>query len=253
MSDKKYGNRNGNKNGNKNIDQKFSGVLITFEGNDGAGKTTAIQTIYETLKNAGLPVRLSREPGGSSVAEKIRDLLLDVNNAMDPLTEALLYAASRREHYVATILPALEKGEIILCDRFLDSSLAYQGAGRDLGMERIEVINDFGLQGFRPDLTLFFSLDPKTEAERMNLRGDLNRLDQEGLEFHQKVRDGFEQLIQENPERIVRIDASKTREEVFEEALNVVMDWLKNHGFENTDSKQKDPSHTTDPFPKEDQ
>ncbi len=224
--------KNDNRNDNKNIDQKLPGVLITFEGNDGAGKTTAIQTIYETLKNQGLPVMLSREPGGSYVAEKIRDLLLDVNNAMDPLTEALLYAASRREHYVATVLPALEKGQIILCDRFLDSSLAYQGAGRDLGMERIEAINDFGLQGFRPDLTLFFSLDPKTEAKRMSLRGDLNRLDQEGLEFHQKVRDGFETLIEENPERIVRIDASKTKEEVFEDTLHVITDWLQDRGFE---------------------
>lgn len=203
-----------------------TGVLITFEGNDGAGKTTAIEKVYERLKKDGADVILTREPGGSRIAEKIRDLLLDVNNTMDPKTEALLYAASRREHLVSTILPALKKNQIVLCDRYLDSSLAYQGEGRNLGLKEIEELNDFGLEGFRPDLTLFFALDPKTEAKRMNQRGDLNRLDQEGMEFHQKVRDGFEKLLKQYPERIVAIDASKSKEEVQKEATDIVLKFL---------------------------
>ncbi len=203
-----------------------AGVLITFEGNDGAGKTTAIEQVYERLKAKGADVILTREPGGSKIAEKIRELLLDVDNAMDPKTEALLYAASRREHLVSTILPALKKNQIVLCDRYLDSSLAYQGEGRSLGLQKIEALNDFGLEGFRPDLTLFFALDPQTEAKRMNQRGELNRLDQESLEFHQKVRDGFEKLRQQYPERIVTIDASKSKEEVLQEATDIILKFL---------------------------
>lgn len=198
------------------------GMLITFEGNDGAGKTTALESVAAILKEKGYPIVVSREPGGSVLAEKIRELILDVNNEMDAKTEAYLYAASRREHLVQTILPALQEGKLILCDRYLDSSLAYQGHGRKLGQKEIEQLNDFGLEGFRPDYTLFFSLDLETEKERMEMRGEMNRLDLESREFHQRVRDGFTCLCQQNPQRIHVIDASQTKEEVAQATLALV-------------------------------
>ncbi|WP_276886609.1 dTMP kinase [Allobaculum stercoricanis] len=203
------------------------GMLITFEGNDGAGKTTALESVAATLKEKGYPIVVSREPGGSVLAEKIRELILDVNNEMDAKTEAYLYAASRREHLVQTILPALQEGKLILCDRYLDSSLAYQGHGRKLGQKEIEQLNDFGLEGFRPDYTLFFSLDLETEKERMEMRGEMNRLDLESREFHQRVRDGFTCLCQQNPQRIHVIDASQTKEEVAQATLAQVEELWK--------------------------
>ncbi|WP_019893935.1 dTMP kinase [Allobaculum stercoricanis] len=203
------------------------GMLITFEGNDGAGKTTALESVAAILKEKGYPIVVSREPGGSVLAEKIRELILDVNNEMDAKTEAYLYAASRREHLVQTILPALQEGKLILCDRYLDSSLAYQGHGRKLGQKEIEQLNDFGLEGFRPDYTLFFSLDLETEKERMEMRGEMNRLDLESREFHQRVRDGFTCLCQQNPQRIHVIDASQTKEEVAQATLAQVEELWK--------------------------
>ena len=203
------------------------GMLITFEGNDGAGKTTALESVAAILKEKGYPIEVSREPGGSVLAEKIRELILDVNNEMDAKTEAYLYAASRREHLVQTILPALQEGKLILCDRYLDSSLAYQGHGRKLGQKEIEQLNDFGLEGFRPDYTLFFSLDLETEKERMEMRGEMNRLDLESREFHQRVRDGFTCLCQQNPQRIHVIDASQTKEEVAQATLAQVEELWK--------------------------
>lgn len=203
------------------------GMLITFEGNDGAGKTTALESVAAHLKEKGYPVVVSREPGGSVLAEKIRELILDVHNEMDAKTEAYLYAASRREHLVKTIFPAMNEGKLILCDRYLDSSLAYQGHGRQLGQKEIEQLNDFGLEGFRPDYTLFFSLDLETEKERMVMRGDMNRLDLESQEFHQRVRDGFTLLCQQEPERIRIIDASQTKEEVAKATLELVEELWK--------------------------
>lgn len=208
------------------------GLLISFEGNDGAGKSTALQSVAKELEARGIPVLVSREPGGCPISEAIRTLLLDVGSTMDARTEALLYAASRREHLVETIEPALKEGKVILCDRFLDSSLAYQGAGRDLGMETIEELNDFALEGFRPDLTLFFALDPQTEKERMLGRGEMNRLDLESDAFHQRVRDGFEQLLEDNPDRILRVDASKSKEEVSARALEIIEKALKTAGYD---------------------
>lgn len=207
------------------------GILITFEGNDGAGKSTALETITKALQSEGYPVLSTREPGGCVLGEKIRDLLLDPANAMDPKTEALLYAASRREHLVKTIKTALEAGQIVLCDRFLDSSLAYQGAGRGLGLEEVEKLNDFGLEGFRPDLTLFFSLDQETEQQRVQQRGDMNRLDLESEAFHTRVRQGFETLQKKDPERIQIVDGSKDKKTVFTEAMQIIKRALDEAGY----------------------
>lgn len=201
--------------------------MFVFEGNDGAGKSTAIRTVKQKLEERGYPVLLTREPGGSPIAEQIRELLLSVSNTMDTKTEALLYAAARREHFVSTLLPALEEGKIVLCDRFLDSSLAYQGVGRDLGIETIEALNDFGLEGFRPAKTLFFSLDLETEKRRMEERGDMNRLDLEPDSFHMKVRDGFDQLKNRQPDSYAVVDASQSREEVADQALSIILDELE--------------------------
>lgn len=208
------------------------GILISIEGNDGAGKTTAARAVARALEARGIDVLETREPGGSPVAEQIRSLLLDCDNAMDPMTEALLYAASRREHLTATIRPALEEGKVVLCDRFLDSSLAYQGCGRQLGMQTVEEINEYALQGFRPALTLFFAIDEETGRKRMVQRGDMNRLDLESEAFYRRVREGFEQLALQHPERFVRIDASQSPRQVADDALQAVLGALKKAGYD---------------------
>lgn len=199
------------------------GYFISLEGMDGAGKTTAARLLKEKLEQDGLDVILTREPGGCKISEKIRELLLDPENKdMDPKTEALLYAASRSQHVKDTIRPALAQNKIVLCDRFLDSSLAYQGAARNLGMDVIESINDFGLEGFRPDLTLFFMVDEQTSKERIDTRGNPNRLDQESQDFHHKVRQGFLDLLKKQPDRFAVIQADKTPEENAQAAYEAV-------------------------------
>lgn len=186
------------------------GALIVLEGNDGAGKTTLANLLETRLKDNGYDVLRTREPGGCGISEQIRQILLDpANDALDPMCEALLYTASRRQHFVQTIWPALEQGKIILSDRFLDSSLAYQGYGRHLGKENIEALNDtWALQGYRPDLVLFLHLDEKTEKERMMERGGLDRMDAQSEAFHHDVREGFETLMKNEPERFACLDAS---------------------------------------------
>ncbi len=211
--------------------QMKNGVFITFEGNDGAGKTTVCKGIYNKLKEMGYECIYTREPGGSKIAESIRNILLDVENTqMDDRTEALLYAASRRQHLKEVVLPALEENKIVLCDRFLDSSLAYQGVARGIGFEEVLRINEFAIDGCMPQKTLFISVSPETGRERMNIRGDLNRLDKEEDSFHQAVRDGYDQLIQMYPNRIVVIDGEPSPDEVLENALQVVLEVI--HEYE---------------------
>ena len=206
------------------------GVFITFEGNDGAGKTTACLGVKDKLEQMGYSVIYTREPGGSKIAESIREILLDVNNtAMDGITEALLYAASRRQHLVDIVLPALEKKQIVLCDRFLDSSLAYQGHARGIGMEEVYKINEFAIHNCMPIKTFFYSVSMETGQKRMNIRGDKNRLDLEQNDFHKKVREGYEMLIKTYPERIHVIDAEPSKEEVIEETLYQVLKVIKEY------------------------
>lgn len=166
------------------------GVFITFEGNDGAGKTTVCKAVEKRLSEMGYSVLYTREPGGSRIAEAIRQVLLDVENTeMDARTEALLYAASRRQHLVEVVLPALNANKIVLCDRFIDSSLAYQGYARQIGAPEIWDINQFAIDGHMPDKTLFLSVSVETGKKRMDLRGDKNRLDLEASAFHALVKD----------------------------------------------------------------
>lgn len=199
----------------------MNGVFITFEGPDGAGKTTILGMVAERLQN----VLVTREPGGIDIAEQIRRVILaKENTAMDPRTEALLYAAARRQHLAERVKPALEKGEIVLCDRFVDSSLAYQGYARGLGIEEVWSINQFAIENMLPELTVYFDIEPELGLQRINKNKgrEINRLDLEKLEFHQKVREGYHILMERFPDRIVKIDASGAIDEVFERTLELV-------------------------------
>ncbi len=191
------------------------GVFITFEGNDGAGKTSVCLAVKKQLEQEGYDVIYTREPGGSAIAEAIRDVVLDpANTKMDSRAEALLYAASRAQHLQEIVVPALNDKKIVLCDRFIDSSLVYQGYARGLGMKAIWDINQFAIEDYMPQKTMFLSVSVQTGAKRMDERGEKNRLDLEKSEFHQKVRQGYEQLLEMYPERMMRIDAEPAFEEV---------------------------------------
>jgi dTMP kinase len=201
------------------------GIFITFEGPDGAGKSTIIDMVAKQFEN----VLLTREPGGIDIAEQIRAVILNKENtAMDPRTEALLYAAARRQHLIEKVRPALDEGKIVLCDRFVDSSLAYQGYARGLGIEEVFAINQFAIENLMPELTIYFEIEPELGLERINKNKgrEINRLDLENLEFHQKVSEGYQLLIRRFPDRIRCINASGTVEEVFQETLKIIEEKL---------------------------
>ncbi|HVI21589.1 MAG TPA: dTMP kinase [Bacillus sp. (in: firmicutes)] len=195
------------------------GIFITIEGPEGAGKTTIIEMLLEKLESEGYPIMKTREPGGIEISEQIRNVILNKNNtAMDGRTEALLYAAARRQHLVEKVLPAIEQGFIVLCDRFIDSSLAYQGFARGIGMDEVYSINTFAIDNRMPDATLYFDIDPEIGMKRINdHKGrEVNRLDLENLEFHRKVREGYQLLSRKYSNRIIEIDASQPLQKVYE-------------------------------------
>ena len=201
-------------------------MFITIEGPEGSGKTTAVDDAVKKLKAMDYQIVRTREPGGTPISEQIRNVILDKNNtAMDKRTEALLYAASRRQHLVEKIWPAIKEGKIVICDRYLDSSLAYQGGARQLGIENILTVNEFATEGTFPDLTLLFDIEPEIGLARImkNVDREVNRLDLEKLDFHQKVRQTFLQLAKRYPERYVIIDASKDRETVAKATLDAIL------------------------------
>ncbi|NNV07057.1 dTMP kinase [Geobacillus sp. C56-T2] len=207
----------------------MNGCFFSFEGPEGAGKTTIISKLERFLREQGMAVLTTREPGGVRIAEAIRSLILNREyTEMDGRTEALLYAAARRQHLLERIVPALEAGCIVLCDRFVDSSLAYQGFARGLGIEEVWKINEFAIDGYMPDLTIYFDLDPRIGLERIrhNAR-EVNRLDLEALSFHDKVREGYRRLVERFADRIVVIDASRSLDDVFAETAAVVLARLK--------------------------
>ena len=200
-------------------------MFITFEGPDGSGKSTVIKAVYEKLLKDNFDILLTREPGGTPIAEKIRDIILDNSNtALDPRTEALLYAASRRQHLVEKIWPALKEGKIVLCDRFIDSSLAYQGGGRNLGVENVLNINLFATENTYPDISLFFDVSPEIGLSRVNSdkKKVADRLDNENENFHDKVYETFKKIVANNKNRFIVIDASKPLNEVIENTYQIL-------------------------------
>nr|WP_144928564.1 dTMP kinase [Paenibacillus bovis] len=210
----------------------MQGLFITIEGPEGAGKTTIIKMIEKELTETGVDVIITREPGGIHIAEQIRQVILDPNNtSMDARTEALLYAAARRQHLVEKVIPALERGAIVICDRFLDSSLAYQGNARGLGIEEIFAVNQFAIQELMPDKTLYFDIEPEAGLKRIavNKGREVNRLDLEKLDFHYKVREGYKKLIDQFPERIIEIDASQSIEKVYSQTKEIIAGLLALH------------------------
>ena len=199
------------------------GLFITFEGPDGSGKTTVCSEVFAKLKEDGYDVIHTREPGGIEIAEKIRKIILDPSNTdMDERTEALLYAASRRQHLVKKVLPALKEGKIVVCERFVDSSLAYQGYGRKIGFDEVLKINEFAIEGLFPDLTIYLDVDEKTGLKRIESRSFKDRLDLEDLEFHHLVHEGYEKVLEVFKDRIKVVDAAKPLDEVIEKAYEII-------------------------------
>ncbi|MDD4184137.1 MAG: dTMP kinase [Candidatus Izemoplasmatales bacterium] len=186
----------------------MKGCFISFEGTEGSGKTSVIRKIGEYFINKGYTVLITREPGGIRISEKIRDIILNREHTeMDPRTEALLFAASRRQHLIEKIIPALERGEIVLCDRFVDSSLVYQGLARGIGYEAVLGVNQFAIENHFPDLTLFIDVRPEVGLKRVfqTPGREINRLDLEQQDFHKLIYDGYLKLCNSFPDRIKRI------------------------------------------------
>ena len=204
--------------------------FISFEGPDGSGKSTVLkQVVAEIGPRLKTQYLVTREPGGSKIAEKIRQLILDpVNEEMSAKTEALLYAASRSQHMFETVIPALKAGKIVFSDRFVDSSLAYQGAGRELGIAAVKQINDFATSKIEPDLTIFLDVKPQVGLTRIakERAGKEDRLEQEKLNFHQKVYQGYQKVIKAHPERIKVVDANKPFNLVVEDCVKIIANQL---------------------------
>lgn len=207
----------------------MSGLFITLEGGEGAGKTTIANAVIDKLSILGIETLYTREPGGIKIAEKIREVILDRDHTeMDCRTEALLYAAARRQHLVEKVKPAMDEGRIVLCDRFVDSSIVYQGYARGIGMDEVREINQFAIEGFMPDLTIFFDIKPEIGLARIaaNDSREVNRLDLEGLAFHELVYEGYKKQAKMNPERIVSVDATKSVEALTDEVCALILSKL---------------------------
>jgi dTMP kinase len=205
-------------------------LFITFEGPEGAGKTTVIKKIAERLSLENIDVLATREPGGIEIAEKIRTIILNPEHtAMDERTEALLYAAARSQHYFEKVRPALDAGRMVICDRFIDSSLAYQGYARGIGVDEVLSINEFAIGKKLPDLTILFDISPEVGLARIHAHDDreVNRLDVESLAFHQKVREGYLQLVKRYPERINVVNADQSIERVVEDVWAILYEAIQ--------------------------
>lgn len=212
----------------------YKGKFVTIEGPDGAGKTSVVQALVEKLKAEGVDhILVTREPGGSKIAEEIRDVILDVDNtAMDARTEALLFAAARRQHLIEKIIPALEAGKLVICDRFVDSSMAYQGVARNISTDLIWQINQFAIEGHLPELTLLIDVPAEVGLERIyQAKGkrQFDRLDQEDIAFHNLVRKAF-LTFEKKYERIVLIDGTQSIEAVTQACLEQLK---RHHVIEN--------------------
>ena len=202
----------------------MKGLFITLEGPDGSGKTTVATAVCKKLVEKGYEVVHTREPGGIGISESIRNIILDPKNTMmDAKTEALLYAASRRQHLVEKVFPAVKAGKIVICERFLDSSLAYQGFGRELGMDEVLNINLFAIDNTYPDMTIYLDVDEQVGLDRLKNRHFKDRLDQESIDFHHRVSDGYKQVLQRFKDRIQIVDASNDLNTVIDDTLNLIL------------------------------
>lgn len=209
----------------------MTGIFITFEGPDGAGKTTQLTLLADYLRQQGHVVRLTREPGGTPLSDKIRTLLLDPSHSeMDARTEALLYMASRAQHVAEVIEPGLVRGEVILCDRFADSTVVYQGAARRLAKQELLAINRFATGGLTPSLTILLDCDTRLLTDRRKDRGGQDRIEQEAECFHDKVRQGFLDLAEAEPERIKLVSAKESVNDVHDVIVNLVEEFLRRRG-----------------------
>lgn len=202
-------------------------MFITFEGIEGSGKTTQQRRLAQHFEAAGRTVVITKEPGGTPLADRIRALLLDSTSVVDPVAEVFLFAASRRQHTIDVIEPALARGEVVLCDRYADSTLAYQGFGRLIELDRLRMVNDWATDSRKPDLTLLFDLDEETGVRRAVSRNsvaiqDEGRFEAEDLRFHRRVREGYLSLAQSEPKRFAVIDASGDVDDVFARTLDAL-------------------------------
>ena len=210
------------------ITPERKGIFISFEGIEGTGKTIQSKLLYEHFRKTGHAVILTEEPGGTRIGLKIRDLLLSVENKeITPVTELLLYNASRTQHLEEVILPALNEGSIVITDRFSDSTVAYQGYGRGLDLKLIDSVERIVTEGLKPDITLLLDLDAETGLLRNKGINKIDRLELEDFEFHKRVRNGYLQIAARDPERIKLIDASKNIEEIQDQIIDVVTSCIK--------------------------
>lgn len=202
------------------------GLFITFEGMDGSGKSTQLNLLADYCKQSGLHVLSTREPGGTRLSEKIREAILDPKTKeIAATTEALLYASSRAQHVSEIIKPALQEGSVVLCDRFMDSSIAYQGYGRCLGDE-VRMVNEFAVQGIMPDLTIFIDIDPLEGITRIRKNSTLDRIETEAIDFHKRVYQGYMEIIKQDRKRFFIVDGSKSIDVLAGEIRSFFLEWL---------------------------
>lgn len=200
------------------------GLFITFEGADGCGKTTQINLLKDYLENKGYSVLLTREPGGKGLGEKIREILLNYDGMVADRCESFLFLADRAQNIEVIIKPAIEKGQIVLCDRHTDSSVAYQGYGRRLDIEQIKMLNNLATGGMQPDLTLVFDIDVETSMKRVGNEKD--RMESSGKEFFNRVRNGYLELAKNEPNRMKVVDSTVSIDEIHQEVIKIIKQYL---------------------------
>ena len=200
------------------------GLFITLEGADGCGKTTQLNLLKEYLTSRGYEIVVTREPGGKGLGEKLREILLNYDGEVSDRCEAFLYLADRAQNIDTIIKPAINSGKIVLCDRHTDSSVAYQGYGREQNIDNINMLNELAVNGVHPDLTIVFDIDTETSMARVGAEKD--RLESAGIEFHKRVRNGYLEIAKKNPQRIKVVDASQTIEDVQRDVIKIVEELL---------------------------
>lgn len=208
----------------------IKGCFISLEGPDGSGKSTQTEYLKEYFKEQGIDAVFTREPGGTEIGEKLRTIILDKENfEMSNMTEALLYAASRAQHVHQVILPALNEGKVVVCDRFIDSSIAYQGYGRNLG-DCVRIINEYAVEGCMPDLTILLELDPAAGIDRIE-SVDFDRLEMEKIEFHNRVFEGYKKLVPIYEDRFAIIDGARAKEKIRRDVIRIIEKLLEDRGI----------------------